>query len=653
MPQPTNKISQFWQELKRRKVIKVIAMYAATAFIIMEAADIMLPRLGLPDWTVTFIIILLIVGFPISVILSWIFDVTPEGIKKTEPVEVEKEKEVEIKSAKRKIRVSDIIIAVLVVVVMILAFPKVFKKDKSLFDKAFENKISIAVFPFMNNTGDSSYDHWEYGISELLINALSTSDELTVIDNQTIIEVIDNAESIHIASIGPDIAKEVATRVKVESYIDGNYLLAGSTFRINLKLIDTKSSEVLKTDYVEGKADSIFSMVGSLSNAIKNYLEITVMGDDMDREKEDYVTTNSPEAYGYFIQGMEAFWKGSGNTPEYFQEAIKIDSRFISAYFFLSLAWRRQGDLTNSKEAMLKAYEGKDRLSRKMQLWLSAFMSQYIDKNPYKTINYFKQVTEIDPLSRQAWLWLGTNYNQIENYEDALLSFEQILKLNKQLGSWKNLYFYGNFGITCRNLEKYNTAQKIYKEGLQLFPEAPGITLNLAIFALLQNDTTSANHYIDQYKSYLIETERFPEPIITSYVGYIYEEAGQFKKAEDLYRQALEVRINQGNNIDTIFSGNHLFWHYEVLGNMLIDNNINVEEGMEYIQKALDLSKESEESLDHTYILSQLGWGYYKQGKYEEALQALKQAEEGSTLYNHTLHKRIQEVEQALASQNQ
>ena len=62
MPDKPNKLSQFWQELKRRKVIKVIAMYAATAFIIMEAAEIMLPRLGLPDWTVTFLIILLIVG---------------------------------------------------------------------------------------------------------------------------------------------------------------------------------------------------------------------------------------------------------------------------------------------------------------------------------------------------------------------------------------------------------------------------------------------------------------------------------------------------------------------------------------------------------------------------------------------------------------
>ena len=65
MPGDPNKLSQFWQELKRRKVVRVMAMYVATAYIIMEAADIMLPRLGLPEWTVTFLIILIITGFPI------------------------------------------------------------------------------------------------------------------------------------------------------------------------------------------------------------------------------------------------------------------------------------------------------------------------------------------------------------------------------------------------------------------------------------------------------------------------------------------------------------------------------------------------------------------------------------------------------------
>ena len=83
MPNKPNKIFQFWQELKRRNVVRVIAMYAATAFIIIEAADIMLPRLGLPDRTVTLLIIVFLIGFPFAAVISWIYDVTPEGILKT------------------------------------------------------------------------------------------------------------------------------------------------------------------------------------------------------------------------------------------------------------------------------------------------------------------------------------------------------------------------------------------------------------------------------------------------------------------------------------------------------------------------------------------------------------------------------------------
>ena len=87
----------------------------------------MVEPLSLPEWTDTLIIVLLVIGFPITVIISWIFDVTPEGIKKTEPAKVAKEKEDEVKPAKRKFRVSDVIIGILVVIVCILLYPKIFE----------------------------------------------------------------------------------------------------------------------------------------------------------------------------------------------------------------------------------------------------------------------------------------------------------------------------------------------------------------------------------------------------------------------------------------------------------------------------------------------------------------------------------------------
>ncbi|GAF69254.1 unnamed protein product, partial [marine sediment metagenome] len=74
-----------WQELKRRKVVRVIIVYAAASFVILELTDIVAPSLGLPDWTLNFIIILLCVGFIITVIVSWVYDITPEGISQTKP----------------------------------------------------------------------------------------------------------------------------------------------------------------------------------------------------------------------------------------------------------------------------------------------------------------------------------------------------------------------------------------------------------------------------------------------------------------------------------------------------------------------------------------------------------------------------------------
>jgi len=646
MPYKSNNPFQFWEELKRRRVVRVIIAYAASSFVLLELVDIISEPFGLPDWTLKLVVLLLSIGFIVAIILSWIYDVTPEGIEKTKSSK--KVASIETQPTSGAWKVTSYL-SILIIIAFVVFY--IVGNNKKSYDLSKLEK-TIAVLPFINSTGDSSYDHWEYGISELLINALSSSDGLTVIDNQTINDVIDNVKSVQTASIGPEIAKKVATKIKVESYIYGNYLLAGSTFRITLKLIDTKSSKVIETDYVEGKIDSIFFMVDFLSNRIKNYLEISTIGESTEKEIRDYVTTNSPEAYRFYIQGMEAYWEGNELVAmKYFIDAVKIDSTFTNVYFFGSLSLSRRGDVKNAKRILKKANEGKDRLPKLMQLRLEAFNSLYFEKNPYEAINYFKQAAEIDPISRLNWYWLAENYFRVENYEDALHSYEQILKLNKQLGPWKYHNFFIGLGSFYRHQEKYKKAQKIYNEGLQYSPESWEIPREQAICALLQNDTSSANYYISQLKSALTNLQVYSEPLIIAYVGRVYEGAGQIEKTEELWRLALEMRLNHGPEIDTLNAGNNLYWYYNLLGILLIDNDINVEEGMEYIQIAMDLSKVAYSDY-HPYVLWGLGSGYFKQGKYEESLQALKQAEERQTLYDHKLHQLILEVEKALARQN-
>jgi hypothetical protein len=86
MPGKSSNFGQFWQELKRRTEVRVNILYAAASYVILEAVDFFFPEMGFPDWTITLVIFLLIIGFIISIILSWVYNITPEGIEKAKPV---------------------------------------------------------------------------------------------------------------------------------------------------------------------------------------------------------------------------------------------------------------------------------------------------------------------------------------------------------------------------------------------------------------------------------------------------------------------------------------------------------------------------------------------------------------------------------------
>ena len=117
MPENADNPLSFFQELKRRKVVRVIIICAAAALAILEAVDIIFPRMGFPDWTITLVIFLLIIGFIITIILSWIYDITPEAIEKTKPIKEVKEPEKTVSSRSWKIAsyISFVVIAALIV----------------------------------------------------------------------------------------------------------------------------------------------------------------------------------------------------------------------------------------------------------------------------------------------------------------------------------------------------------------------------------------------------------------------------------------------------------------------------------------------------------------------------------------------------------
>ena len=643
MPDKPDNPLTFWQELKRRKVFRVIAMYAATAFILLEVVDIVAPSLGLPAWTLNFVIVLLCIGFPIAVIISWIFDVTPEGIKKTEPAKIVIQKETPLKPAKRKLGVSDLIIAVLIVVVGILAYPKIFNKDKFEDIKDADGRISIAVMPFENHTGDTTLNWFQRGISSLISNGLSSSSELTVRDDHTMYEVMENMDQVFTAGLSPSQAKKVAKKVQAESYITGSYQGREGKYWILANLVETETGDIIWPIKIEGdlKSSEYLDLADSLCNEIKNFLEIKVLEQEADYDfREAY--PNSAEAYRYYIEGMNLILtKDYLPAVESLKKALEIDSTFTFASFFTAYSYSFSFPQQN-KQANIwiqKAYITKEKLPLKYQYWLELWYACSISKNLPDITRYCNLLEESGIESRLLWFDLATTYwSFLRQYDKAINAFEKAQEISLERGGlWEYEDFYHRYGQALHDAGKHDKEKEIFDLGLRLFPNNLNkreVYWNLSLCALSRADTMEANEYLEKYltaKRKLGETR----DNIEYWLGQVYSQAGMMIKAEEHLRNACELNPQK---VNYIFS----------LARVLIEGDINVNEGLVLIEKVFDLYPNS------AFALYIKGMGYFKLGQYQESLQLLSRAElnEPSFHLNSLIHLQIQEVELAIADQN-
>ena len=622
----------FWQELRRRKVIKAAAMYAATTFIILEAADIMLPRLGLPDWTVTFLIVLLIVGLPITLILSWIFDITPKGVEKTVDLG-EDPKTIEASQKNQGIfRLSNLIIAILLVTVCILIYPKIFNKDKFEDIRDEKGKITVAVMPFENLTGDSLNNIWQGGVQNLLISTLSNSEELQVRRYQTMSSILGQKKNVNQASVSPSLAREVARDLETKTYILGKILKAGERIRITAQLLNADTEEIYKTYQVDCHAEAdVFAVSDSLGGMIRNYLEIKNYSENLDSPGANAsAATDSPEAFGYYIHAYESYEKmDMGTTIELLLEAIEADPEFIDPYVFLSFIYGATLDFVKSEAWCNKAYSKRDQLPVREKLFLDHLYA-YFYETPLEEIKYCKLILEMDEMNSVYWLMLGDAFNKLEQYEKAVNSFEKVIKIHEKWGTtirFPHLFFW--MGDALHHLGDHKRENEIYELAFKIIPNNGTVVRYQAKCAISRGEKKVAEEYIDRYRT--IRTgEGWNEARILSGIGYTYEQANQIEDAEKFMRHALALDPDSPQ----ILEG--LAW-------VLIDHDINLEEGMKLAERAVKSDPESYN------IIDTWGWGLYKSGRYKEALEALNKAWELRGLYDPDIMRHIQLSEKALA----
>ena len=310
-------------------MLRMAVLYMVAAWLIMQVADVLKDPASLPDWVGPTILGLLAVGFPIALILSWFYELTPAGISLEK--HVDREESITHITGRR---LDFIVISLLCAAVILFAY------DKWWIGGPPEK--SIAVLAFENMSGDPEQEYFSDGISEELLNLLSKIPQLTVI-----------SRSSAFSFKGKDITiPEVAEQLNVALVLEGSVRRDGDRLRITAQLIEARSDTHLWSESYDRTLDDIFAIQDEIAADVVDALKITLLG------KEPKATETNPEAYALYLQGR--YFKNQGTEESikkaetFLKEALAMDSRSAPAWTELASVYIIQGGYYRSVN---EAYE--------------------------------------------------------------------------------------------------------------------------------------------------------------------------------------------------------------------------------------------------------------------------------------------------------
>jgi len=320
---------------------------------------------------------------------------------------------------------------------------------------------------------------------------------------------------------------------------------------------------------------------------------------------------------------------------ESLKKAVEIDTTFNFAFFYIAFAYNYNGQIVESLEWIQKAYAGKDRLPYKFHPILEQWYACFFSKNEGDIIRYGRQFEETGIESRLLWFDLGVTYtNFTDQYEKAVVAFDKVMQISLERGSyWEYERYYHEFSWALHKTGQHDKEKEIRDIGLSINPDNIWYIGYQAICDVSLHDSIAAETNIKKFKSIVKEDYNWPESQIELYMGHLYLFAEDSIKAEKHYRNAYYL---DNTNISNIFN----------LAKVLINAEININEGMELAEKALIINPENGWA---DWIM---GRGVYKQGNFEEAVILLRRAEEKWLSFNNELHQDVQEAELALVNKN-
>jgi len=448
-------LKKYIAELKRRNVFKSGIAYLIIAWMIVQVASILLPIFNVPDYLMKALVKTLIVGFPIWLVFSWVYDITSKGIIKTSKKIDSQPSEIDTKVGQR---LNAIIIVSLTIAVILLLFNQF--RSKYLYESRNglnDEKISnvIAVLPFLNNKPDPESDYFGFAMADQIIGDLSYLNNITVRPSSSVRKYDKKV-------IDPNIVKE---DLNVDYILTGNYLKEGNLVRLNIELVDLKTNEMIwRSEKMEVDFNNTFELQDIVSEKVVKGLNIQFSDKELNRIGRNI--PNDPLAYEYYLRSLSYPLSGDGDQMaiEMLNKSIALDSVYAPAFAERGFRVQRlayfemldSDKFNRAEQNYIKALDLNPEL-----LSALGYLSILYTEN-YRTeeaIEIIRKMLDINANNPAAHFSLGYIYRYTGMLNESVKEMEKAIEIDPKNPN------YGRIGVSYLQINEFDKAFKAFALG--------------------------------------------------------------------------------------------------------------------------------------------------------------------------------------------
>src|SRR5437899_790106 len=398
-------LRNFLTELKRRNVYKVAIAYAVVAWLLMQIATQVFPFFEIPNWGVRLIVLFIVIGFPIALIIAWAFELTPEGLKRTEFAD-------ELPKSAR----SHAWIYVVVIAGVISASLFFLGRYTSSKQSAELPAKSIAVLPFENLSGNTENAYFTDGIQEEILMRLAKITDLKVVSRTSTVRY----------KSSPGNLREIATQLGVANVLEGSVQRTADRVHVNVQLIKAASDAHLWAEAYDRKLTDIFAVESEIAKTIAETLQTKLTGSE--RNAIAAQPTENTEAHQLYLKGRYLWDRRTGDNLKkalaYFEQAAEKDPHYALAYSGIAdscilipmySAGTPQDYLPRARAAAQKAVELDDTLAEAHTSLAYVF---FVDFENEQSAKEYERAISLNPNYAMAHHWFGRLLPQLTGQFD-------------------------------------------------------------------------------------------------------------------------------------------------------------------------------------------------------------------------------------------